>query len=515
MVQPITGEISIHTENIFPIIKKWLYSEHEIFIRELVSNAFDAITKRNAIASRDTKSDISVKGSITLTVNPDAKTITISDNGLGMDADEIQKYINQIAFSGAEEFVKQYQSADSKESIIGHFGLGFYSAFMVASKVEIDSLSYKPGSIPAHWECDGSTSFTITDGQRTEIGTDIVLHISEENESYLEPGKVKELVQKYANFLPVEIKVGDEVVNNQNPLWTKSPSELTDADYVSFYQTLFPYNPDPLFWIHLNVDFPFNFKGILYFPKLVHELDSQKGQVKLFCQQVFVSDSAKEVVPEFLLALQGAIDCPDLPLNVSRSFLQNDPYVQKISKHIIKKVADKLTDIFRADRPKFETYWDDIHPFIKYGMLSNSDFYDKVKEIVIFKSSNGGAVTVDEYLERNKTALPDKIIYSSNKESQGMYIKLCQDQGFEVIFLESLIDSHFIQFLESKNTSVKYIGVEAAVAEHLVDKSETESSDNSALQTLFSTSLSNDSVKVSVQPLKDASIPAILTQPEY
>lgn len=507
----ISGEISIHTQNIFPIIKKWLYSEHEIFIRELVSNSFDAITKRNTIATKEGRSELSVTGRVEITVDKEAKTVTISDNGLGLDADDLQKYINQVAFSGAEDFVKKYQDNSGEDPIIGHFGLGFYSSFMVASKVVIRSLSHKPGSVSALWECDGSTSFSITDGDRTEIGTDVILHIPDDNEEYVFEGRIEELVKKYANFLPIEIGVNGKLANSQNPLWVRSATELTDEDYKAFYQTLFPYNPEPLFWIHLNVDYPFNLKGILYFPKLVHELDAKKGQVKLYCRQVFVSDSSQEVLPDFLTILQGAIDCPDLPLNVSRSFLQNDPYVQKISKHVVKKVADKLIEEFRTDRSKFAGYWDDISPFVKFGMLNHGDFYDKARDVVLFKNTDGKDFTVAEYLEANPK-LDKKVVYTSNKDAQGRYIQLCKDQGFDVLVLQSMIDSHFIQFLESKDSDVKFVSVESALADHL---GTDENNDESPLQALFATALGNDKLKVAVQTLGDPSIPAILTQPEF
>jgi len=506
----ISGDISIHTQNIFPIIKKWLYSEHEIFIRELVSNSLDAITKRNTIATKEGRSELSVNGKIEIKVDKDAKTVTISDNGLGLDADDLQKYINQIAFSGAEEFVKKYQDKVGDDPIIGHFGLGFYSSFMVASKVMIRSLSHKPGATSALWECDGSTAFSIVDGDRTEIGTDVILHIPDENEEYVFEGRIEELVKKYANFLPVEITVNGKAANAQNPLWVKSPSEVTEDEYKSFYQTLFPYNPEPLFWIHLNVDYPFNLKGILYFPKLIHELDAQKGQVKLFCRQVFVSDSAKEVLPDFLTILQGAIDCPDLPLNVSRSFLQNDPYVQKIAKHVVKKVADKLIDEFRGDRSKFAGYWDDISPFVKFGMINNAEFFEKAREVVIFKTTEGKDLTVADYIDANPK-LEKKIVYTSNKEAQGRYVQLCKDQGLDVVVLQSVIDSHFIQFLEGKESEVKFVSVESALADHLSG----ETAEDDAIQQLFTTALGNDKLKVTLQTMGDSSVPAILTQPEF
>ncbi len=519
----IQGEISIHTENILPIIKKWLYSEHEIFVRELVSNAFDAIKKRQKIAVVD--SIEAPVGRIELKIDEAAKTITISDNGLGMDSEEIQKYINQIAFSGAEDFVTKYQGKDKDDSsqIIGHFGLGFYSSFMVSDIVEITSLSYKQDAVAINWSCDGSTKFYLKETVKDTVGTDIVLHISEENGEYLHEARLTELVKRYANFLPVEILVNGKTVNDQNPLWIKQPNEVTDEEYLDFYQKLFPFSPPPLFWIHLNVDYPFNLKGILYFPKLLHELDSHKGQVKLFCQQVFVTENAKDIIPEFMTLLQGAVDCPDIPLNVSRSYLQNDPYVQKISKHIVKKIADKLNELYKKDKASYEKYWEDIHPFIKFGMMNNTEFYDKVKDCVIFKSSLGDSVSIPEYLERNKEKSENTVIYSTNKEQQATYISLCKDQGLEVIFLNAFIDTHFIQFLESKDSTIKYVSVDSSVSDHLVDKEKDSQivdpadnkTENEKLETLFKTTLKNDALKIEVKSLKSDSLPAVVLQSEY
>ncbi len=512
--EPIVGNIQIHTDNIMPIIKKWLYSEHEIFVRELVSNACDAITKLKTIANRESITHAPAEGLITLTSNKEAKTITISDNGLGMDAEEIQKYINQIAFSGAEEFVKKYQDSESEKSgIIGHFGLGFYSAFIVSNTVEIKTLSYKPNAQAVLWSCDGSTSFSISQTEKETVGTDIILHISEENEAYLEEQKLKDLVTKYANFLPYDIQVNGVTANNKHPLWIKQPNEVTEQEYKDFYQTLFPFSEPPLFWIHLNVDHPFNLKGILYFPKLAHELDSARGDVKLFCQQVFVSDNVKDIIPEFLTLLKGAIDCPDIPLNVSRSTLQNDPYVQKISKHIVKKVADKLNELYKADKANFETFWEDIHPFIKYGMMNNQDFYEKVKDIVLFKSSNGQSTSLPEYLERNKEKLERKVLYCSNKDTQATYVAMCQEQGLEVLFIHAMIDSHFIQFLESKDPTIKFTSVDANLSDQLLD-STNETPKNEALPDIFKTALNQENLKVQVENLKSDSVSGVILESE-
>lgn len=522
--EQITGEISVNTENILPIIKKWLYSEHEIFLRELISNGYDAISKLNMLAVRENLKDYLRDGKLDITVDDKANTITISDNGLGLDAEEVQKYINQIAFSGAKEFLEKYQDKAESEQIIGHFGLGFYSAFMVSDKVEIKSRSYKTDADPIHWECDGSTHFSIVRGDRAEVGTDIILHINEDNRQFVNEAKVKELVVKFANFLPIEITVNGTKANYQNPLWIKSPTELKDQDYIDFYKVLYPFDQDPLFWIHLNADYPFNVKGILYFPKLMHELDSAKGDVKLYCQQVFVTEQSKEIIPEFLTLLKGAIDCPDIPLNVSRSYLQNDPYVQKISSHIVKKVADKLNDIFKKDRNNFEKFWDDIHPFIKYGMMNNDDFHKRVNEIVIFKSSLGYSTTIPEYTERNKEKAENTVLYSTNKEQHATYIELLKEQGLEVIYLTSLIDTHFLRFLEGKNTEIKYKAVDSAVSDQLVDKSRestiVDPTDNKTqkekLEVVFKNALDRgDKLKIQVESLKNDDIPAIVLESEH
>lgn len=519
--EDVKGNISIHTENILPIIKKWLYSENEIFIRELVSNAFDAISKYHHVASVEALSKQPSEGKISVSIDKKARTITISDNGIGMDAEEIQKYINQIAFSGAEDFIKKYKDKEEKSQIIGHFGLGFYSAFIVSEKVEIVSLSYKEGAEAVRWSCDGSTEFTLSKAKKDTVGTDIILHLLKEADEYLEDIRISTLIKKYANFLPVEISLNGTVTNDKDPLWLKKPSEVDEKEYKDFYQKLFPYNSEPHFWIHLNVDYPFNLKGILYFPKLLHELDSNKGRIKLFCQQVFVTDDAKDVVPEFLTLLQGAIDCPDIPLNVSRSYLQNDPYVRKISQHIVKKVADKLKSLFDKDRENFEKYWNDIHQFIKYGMMNDSDFYDKVKEIVIFNSSNGSATTLSDYLERNKEKLENKIIYAEDKDTQASYISLCKAQGLEVIYLSSLIDTHFIQFLESKNTDVKFVAVDSELSNHLVETESTsdvvdekEQEKKSKLEDVFKQALKNDKLTIKLESLKSKDISGMLLESE-
>lgn len=508
--ETITGDISVHTGNILPIIKKWLYSEQDIFLRELISNAHDAILKRQKIALKENLE--TVEGCINITINAEKKTLTISDNGLGMDSDEIQKYINQIAFSGAEEFVKKYEDKKDAGNIIGHFGLGFYSAFMAAEQVEIESRSYRADAQAINWKCDGGTQFEITPSDKQTVGTDIILHLNTESEKYLKNDLVETLIKKYDNFLPVEIQVEGKKINDQNPLWVKNPKDVTDEDYKAFYQTLFPFSQEPLFWIHLNVDFPFNLKGILYFPKLQSEMDFNKGQVKLFCRQVFVTDNSKEVLPEFLSLLKGAIDCPDIPLNVSRSYLQQDAYVQKISKHIVKKIAEKLTSLFKNDRENFEKYWEDIHPFIKYGMMQDTEFYEKVKDITLFKTASGTMTTLTEYLERNKT---EKVVYASDKQTQAAYISACQQQGLEVLVLDNYIDTHFIQFLESKDSKIKYQAVDNSLSEAIEEKSETKPKESDEkLTTFFKEAIGKD-LKIEIKPLKTQDLSALIVEAEF
>ena len=509
------GTIGIHTENIFPVIKKWLYSDHEVFLRELVSNAYDAITKRNQIAGGFTDH------AITIAINKTDKTITISDTGLGMDADELERYLAQIAFSSAEEFLAKFDDESDKNSIIGHFGLGFYSAFMVADTVEGQSKSYKDDAEAAVWTCDGTTNYTLKSGTRSAIGTDIVLHVNADSEEFLEEARLKTLVEKYTNFLPVPISVNDTVANHQKPLWTQAPSDTKPEAYQDFYKTLFPFQEEPLFWIHLNVDYPFNLTGILYFPKVMHELDATKGQVKLYCKQIFVSDQAGDVIPEFLTLLQGAIDCPDIPLNVSRSYLQNDPYVQKISKHIVKKVADKLSQLHKNDADQYAKIWPDISPFIKYGMMQNAEFYEKMKDNVLFESSSGHTTTVAAYMERNTDKLGKKVLYCADKDRQATYVSMCQDQGLEVLFFHALIDSHFVQFLESKASDIQYVSVDSEVNDSLVDASksaqvvdDTNQTRDDQIVDLFKSVLDTETTTVEVKALKSETVSAMFIESE-
>ncbi|MBQ6559135.1 MAG: molecular chaperone HtpG [Clostridia bacterium] len=521
------GNISVDSENLFPIIKKWLYSDKDIFLRELVSNGCDAVTKLKKLASiGDAKIGEDEKFKVTVSVMPEAKKLVISDNGIGMTAEEIDKYINQIAFSGASDFLAKYKEEDDTGAqIIGHFGLGFYSAFMVADSVEIDSLSYQDGAKAAKWTCDGSMEFDMTEGARTGRGTTITLNIAEDSGEFLDEYKVRQILNKYCAFLPIEVyletpekkveeKEGEEKeepkpINDTNPLWMKKPSECTDEEYKDFYRKVFMDFNEPLFWIHLNVDYPFNLKGILYFPKINHEFAGQEGQIKLFNNQVFVADNVKEVIPEFLMLLKGVIDCPDLPLNVSRSFLQNDGYVKKISAHITKKVADKLTSLYNSEKENYEKYWEDIDIFIKYGCLRDEKFYDKVKNIIIYKNLDDKFVTLDEYLgdKEDKT-----VYYVSDPKTQSQYINMFKNQGLDAVVLPSMMDTHFISFVEMKNEGVKFKRIDSAIEDisENAEKDDAAKEKDEKLIEKFKNEIGDDTLKIEVQSLKDNSIPAVI-----
>lgn len=481
--QQETGSFSIHTENIFPIIKKWLYSQHDIFLRELVSNSVDAISKRSYADDSFKEEDMKIE----IKLDKNKKQLQILDTGIGMSSDEIKKYINQIAFSGAEEFVNKFK--DVQTNIIGHFGLGFYSAFMVADKVTIDSLSYAEGAEAAYWECDGSTEYLMKAGKRKEVGTTITLHFNEESGDYADADKVREILLRYSNFLPIPIMFEGKQINQLVALWNRAPKDVTREEYIKFYQDVFGDYREPVFWIHLNVDFPFNLKGILYFPKLRNEPEFFKGQVKLFCNNVFVADNLEELIPEFLLLLKGGIDIPDIPLNVSRSFLQNDAQVQKISRYIIKKVADHLKETFKEDRQKYEEYWEDIHTFIKFGMLKEEDFFEAMKDHAIFKSASGDYLTIEEYKTRNAADDEGKtrIWYAAGEDTQVSYLNLMKEQGLEVIFQNSPLDVHLYQRLESQLDKVEFIRIDSEVNDILVDETQSQlgSEDTARLKKLF------------------------------
>jgi len=492
-----TGKLSIHTENIFPIIKKWLYSEHDIFLRELISNSVDAISKRKAIEPDLDEKDLKIE----IKVNKKKNTIEVIDHGIGMTAAEVKKYINQIAFSGAEDFVEKFK--DKQANIIGHFGLGFYSTFMVAKKVTIDSLSYKKNSKPTYWECEGDIEFSLKEGKRSVAGTTVTVYLNKDNHEYVEDLKIKELIETYSNFTPFPIEFNKEIVNQKEALWLRKPKDVTEDEYKEFYKKLFHDYNDPLFWIHLNVDFPFNLKGILYFPKIKNQIDINTGKVKLFCNNVFVADDLKGIIPEFLLLLRGGIDIPDIPLNVSRSFLQQDQQVAKISQFIIKKVADSLTEIFKSNRKKYEGFWEDINHFIKYGILTNEKFNESMKELVIFKSSQEDFVTVKEYQERNKSKdKPQKIYYAQSEDTQVSYLKLMKEQGIEVIFSSSILDNHLFQDIELKNKDISFIRIDSEINENLIDKDKKEVVDaanksiSDKIQKIFNSTL-NENIEAS------------------
>jgi len=519
------GNLSINSENILPIIKKWLYSDRDIFVRELVSNAADAITKLNRLAGMgeaDLPEDEVFE--VRLVLDKEARTIKFIDNGIGMTADEIEKYINQIAFSGATDFINKYQEHDQDESkseaeIIGHFGLGFYSAFMAAGRVEIDTLSYQAGAKPAKWACDGGIEYEISEGTRTARGTEITLFISDDAVDFLEDYKLRGVIKKYCGYLPVDIYFDNAAlksddtkeqtpINDKNPLWTKRPADCTDEEYKKFFHQLFVDFNEPLFWIHLNADYPFRMKGILYFPKLKHELESIEGQVKLFSNQVYVAENIREVIPEFLLLLKGVIDCPDLPLNVSRSFLQNDENVAKMSGYIIRKVADKLTSLADDSREDYNKYWDDINQFIKYGCIREDDFYDKCKDAVLYKTTGGDYLTLEEYLARNEEKAGKKVIYADSENQQSQYAKLFAGQGIDCALLTTKLDVPFIQLVERKEEEISFVRIDAELSEAVKD--EDDGADFSALIELFKASLGDAAPEIEAAALKDADIPAII-----
>ena len=545
------GSISIDTENIFPIIKKWLYSDKDIFIRELISNGCDAVSKHKRLVALGETDGDDKPYKITVAVSKKNKTLSFSDNGIGMTADEIDKYINQVAFSGAEDFFNKYKDKmEESNDIIGHFGLGFYSAFMVSSNVEIDTLSFATGAKPIRWQSADGMQFEITeDGTRTERGTTIILTLAEDSEEFLDEYHLRSIIKKYCSFLPVEIyientdKLEEEAkkkaeetakkaeegadnetseeepkeeikpvpLNDTNPLWLKSPKDCTDEEYIKFYQQVFNVFDEPLFWIHLNVDYPFNLKGILYFPKLKNEFELVEGKVKLYNNQVFVADNIKEVIPEFLLLLKGVIDCPDLPLNVSRSFLQNDRDVSKISKHIVKKVADKLKSLCKNEREKYESFWDDIQVFIKYGCLKDEGFYDKIKEYILYKDLDGKYITLKDYLEYAKDKHENKVFYVVDKEQQSQYIKLFKEYDLNAVILDCTIDNNFITFLEYKESGVRFKRIDSDLSDVLKDKDEEkdEKADEEIVN-FFKEKIGDRVQKYSVESLKKEDTPAVI-----
>jgi molecular chaperone HtpG len=519
-----TGKINVQTENIFPVIKKFLYSDHEIFLRELVSNAVDATQKIKTLSSLgEFKGEL---GDLTIqvTVDKEKNTLTISDKGVGMTSEEIEKYINQIAFSGAEEFVNKYkEQADGQ--LIGKFGLGFYSAFMVATHVEISTLSFREGAEAVKWSCDGSPQYTIETGTRTERGTDIVLTLDSDSLEFLESARIKTLLDKYCRFLPVEISFEGEIINNTKPAWTKKPAELTDEDYRKFYAELYPAAGEPLFYIHLNVDYPFNLTGILYFPKLKNNLEVQKNKIKLFSRQVFITDAVEGIVPEFLTLLNGVLDSPDIPLNVSRSYLQSDANVKKISNHILKKVSDKLEELFKENRTDFEAKWDDISVFIKYGMLSEEKFYDRAKNFCLLKNTDAKYFTLEEYKSLISAAQTDKdnkvvYLYTSNKEDQHMYIQSATAKGYDVLQMEEVIDPHFVNFLEHKIENSSFVRVDSETTDKLIRKdisnvSKLNADQEKQLKEMAEEIAGKEQFSVQLEPLGEEDAPVMVTRPEF
>ena len=572
------GSLSITSENIFPVIKKWLYSDHDIFYRELVSNGCDAITKLKKLAlmgEYEEPDDVEYK--IQVSVNPNEKTITITDNGLGMTEEEIDRYINQIAFSGVQDFMEKYKDKANEDQIIGHFGLGFYSAFMVADKVTIDSLSYKKDAKPVHWESEGGINFEMNEGERAEVGTSIKLYLNEDSTEFSNEYRAREVLEKYCAFMPVSIFLSNETaepqyetidkdeltekdaiietvvepakteekenedgtketvevapakerykiakrpvaLNDVNPLWNKHPNECTEEEYKDFYRKVFHDYKEPLFWIHLNMDYPFNLKGILYFPKINMEYDSLEGTIKLYNNQVFIADNIKEVIPEFLMLLKGVIDCPDLPLNVSRSALQNDGFVKKISDYITKKVADKLSGMCKTDRENYEKYWDDIAPFIKFGCIKDEKFADKMGDYILFKNLEGKYLTFTDCLEENKEKHENTIFYVTNEKEQSQYINLFKEQGIDAVILPHNIDSPFISRMEQKHEGVKFLRIDTdlneAFKEEVKEDDESFKKESEELTALFKKALNNETLDIKVEKMKSESVAAMITVSE-
>lgn len=525
------GNIKISSENMMPIIKKWLYSDKDIFLREIVANGIDAITKfKKLVSLGEANAADGEEFCIKITADKKAKTLTVEDNGIGMTEEEVENYITRIAFSGASDFLEKYEKADG-DGIIGHFGLGFYSAYMVSENVEIITKSYKDA--PAiHWESDGNSTYSIEECEKEGRGTKIIMHIAAAEKEFLEESRVKELVRKYCSFMPFNVYVNykgdgkDEPLNSTLPLYAKNPKDCTDEDYKKFYTDTFMDFSEPMFWVHLNMDYPFKLKGILYFPKVKNKLELERGKVKLYCNQVFIADNIKEVIPEFLMLLNGVIDCPDIPLNVSRSFLQNDKQVQKISKHITKKVADKLISLFKNDREKYESGWEDLANFVKFGCIKDNDFYEKIKDVIIYKDVNGKYLSLAELLPEEKPAesenndggkkeesKPTTVYYVSDEQQQAQYIKLFKDQGLNAILCDNFIDPHFLSFLEYKTPDkIKFVRIDADVDGALKDG---ESAEDSVLADIFKNAVNGDKLSVKFEKLKNADVPAVIVVDEY
>ena len=521
------GKIKVDTGQILPVIKKWLYSEKEIFLRELVSNSFDAILKLKKIAlTEEIRDGNEEEYAIKLTLDREKKTLTVVDNGLGMTKDEIEKYLAQIACSGAFDFVKEYEKTKDKDKsgIIGNFGLGFYSVFMVADLVEVESFSYDTqNERSVHWSCDGGAEYEINEGSSTKRGTKVTLHLNEDHKEYLEKAKIDSLIRKYVDFLPVNIYVDGAQANRKNPLWAKPPSQAKAEDYLEFYKYLYPHQGDPLFYIHLNVDYPFALQGILYFPRLGHEMELNQNNVRIYCKQVFVSDQAQEIIPKYLAVLQGVIDIPNLPLNVSRSYLQSEPQIKKISMHIAKKVADRLKEEFIKNRKNYSEMWRELAPFVKYAILNDENFYEQVKDAIIFNlvGDENTFVTLNEYIDANKSLANEKIYYAANAKTHLEQIQMLQDSGIQVVLLDTLIDNHFIQFMEYKNSDVKFVRVDAEISDHILDKEKAstiinpkDKGNEEKIIQLFQKALGNKKINIQVEAFKDNKRPAMILLPE-
>jgi len=520
-----TGKINVQTENIFPIIKKFLYSDHEIFLRELVSNAVDACQKLKTLSTLGEAGTVPEHYKVEVKIDKEAKTITIADTGLGMTAEEVEKYINQIAFSGAEEFVNKYKDKN-ENAIIGHFGLGFYSAFMVSKKVEITTLSHQKDAVAQYWECDGSPDYTLTATTKDSVGTTITLHIADDSEEFLENARITTLLNKYCKFLPIEIHFEDKAINNTAPAWTKKPADLSDEDYKNFYRELYPMNfEDPLFHIHLNVDFPFNLTGILYFPKLKNTMEPQRDKIQLYSNQVFITDNVENIVPEFLTLLKGVLDSPDIPLNVSRSYLQADGNVKKISSHITKKVADKLEDLMKKDRADFENKWNDINIFIKYGMLSEEKFYERANKFFLFKTTENKYYNFEEFTDKVKDTQKDKdgktiYLYTNNVVEQHTFIEAAKNRGYEVLVMDGPFDSHFVNHLESKLENVSFARVDADVIDNLIKKEENtisklDDAQKETLKGVIEEVLPKEKYSIQFENMSEKDQPMVITQPEF
>lgn len=518
-----TGTLSIHTENIFPIIKKFLYSNQEVFLRELVSNAVDATQKLLTLASTGEISGELGDTRIRVFINAEKKTLTVSDRGIGMTEAEVDKYINQIAFSSAEEFLSKYKDAGAQ--IIGHFGLGFYSAFMVARRVEIVTKSWQEDAPAVRWSCDGSTEFTLEPTDKPERGTDVILYLSDEAHEFLESWRIRDILTKYCRFLPVEIEFENKVINDQKPIWIQKPSELTPDDYKKFYDRLFPFSEAPLFWVHLNVDYPFTLTGVLYFPKLRPDMELQRNKIHLYANQVFITDSVEDVVPDFLSLLHGVIDSPDIPLNVSRSYLQTDANVRKISNHIAKKVADKLQELFDIDRDDFEKKWEYVGVFIKYGMIRDSSFSERVRKICLVESVDGDFFTLDEYLARISDRQTDKngkrvVLYATDRQAQHTFIEAARKRGYEVLIFDGIIDSHFISYIEHQLENATLVRVDADTLDKLVDKgielsSALNEEESKQLEAIYKEFIRNPLVMVQVRVQDENEPPVTVVRPEH